>query len=399
MEDMGDAMSGTDDVMMLGGGNPAHIPEVQLLFKERMQSVLDKPSEFNRLIGNYDSPKGEKRFIDALVAFFNNNYGWGVKASNIALTSGSQTAFFMLFNTFAGTGSDGIKRKILLPMVPEYIGYADVGIEDDLFRSERPEINIIDEHLFKYSLDKPSINVGNDVGAVCVSRPTNPSGNVLTDDEIDYLLSLASANDVPLIIDNAYGAPFPNIIFTESSISWSEQIIFSMSLSKLGLPSVRTGIIIAREDVIEKISYMNSVVNLALGNLGPNLVFDLVKSNHIIDLCKRSIQPFYKSKMHQALSLVHKELQGLEYYVHQPEGAIFLWLWLPGLPITSQELYERLKKRGVLILSGHHFFPGLKKGPWQHQHECIRISYAMDDTLVINGIKLIAEEIRSIYNQ
>ena len=69
---------------------------------------------------------------------------------------------------------------------------------------------------------------------------------------------------------------------------------------------------------------------------------------------------------------------------------------VPNLPITSQILYERLKAKGVLVISGHHFFPGLKKDPWQHKHECIRISYAMDDTLVINGIKLIAEEIKSV---
>jgi len=41
----------------------------------------------------------------------------------------------------------------------------------------------------------------------------------------------------------------------------------------------------------------------------------------------------------------------LPYHVHKPEGAFFLWLWFEGLPVSSQELYERLKKRGVAIIA------------------------------------------------
>ena len=40
-------------------------------------------------------------------------------------------------------------------------------------------------------------------------RPTNPTGNVLDDDEVDHLRQLACDHNIPLIVDNAYGAPFP----------------------------------------------------------------------------------------------------------------------------------------------------------------------------------------------
>ncbi|MHC4171128.1 MAG: valine--pyruvate transaminase, partial [Planctomycetota bacterium] len=49
-----------------------------------------------------------------------------------------QTAFFILFNIFAGAYEDGTHRKILFPLVPEYIGYCDVGIAEDLFVSYKP---------------------------------------------------------------------------------------------------------------------------------------------------------------------------------------------------------------------------------------------------------------------
>jgi len=57
---------------------------------------------------------------------------------------------------------------------------------------------------------------------------------------------------------------------------------------------------------------------------------------------------------------------------------------LPGLAISSEELYQRLKRRGVLVISGHYFFPGLKED-WQHKHECLRITYSMNDEVVHTG--------------
>jgi valine--pyruvate aminotransferase len=396
MEDLGEAMASDDEILMLGGGNPAHIPDVQTVFRNRMQQLLDNKNEFARLIGNYDSPRGEKQFIKTLAEFFNRNYDWGISSKNIVLTSGSQMGYFLLFNAFAGEFADGAQRQILLPMVPEYIGYADVGLQDNLFTAELPKIDLLDEHMFKYSIDFDHLKIDENIAAICVSRPTNPSGNVLTDREMGQLHAIAEENDIPLIIDNAYGAPFPNIIFTDATIEWTQRTVFTMSLSKLGLPSARTGIIIANEEITTAISHMNGVINLALGSLGPGLVIDLIQTDKIIGLCKDKIKPFYETKAAMAVSQIKKALRGINYYIHKPEGAMFLWLWIPELPVTNQNLYERLKDKGVFVISGHHFFPGLKKSPWQHQHECIRISYAMDDMLVINGINLIAEEIKSI---
>ena len=78
------------------------------------------------------------------------------------------------------------------------------------------------------------------------------------------------------------------------------------------------------------------------------------------------------------------------------EGAIFLWLWFEDLPITSEELYHRLKKRGVLVVPGHNFFPGINDD-WKHQQECIRVSYAQEVSVVEQGIKLLAEEVSRAY--
>jgi valine--pyruvate aminotransferase len=122
-----------------------------------------------------------------------------------------------IYLTFSpGEFSDGgARKKILLPLTPEYIGYADVGLDEDIFVSYRPEIDHLRRAVCSSIVwTSTPCAVTDEVGAICVSRPTNPTGNVLTDEEIARLhASWQSTTDVPLIIDNAYGPPFPGILY------------------------------------------------------------------------------------------------------------------------------------------------------------------------------------------
>lgn len=395
MDDLGNAMSGKSDVLMLGGGNPSHIPGVQQYFRDSLHRLIDHPTSFSHTVGNYELPQGNQEFIDAIVNMLNQQYKWGITSDNVALTVGSQSAFFFLFNMLAGEDEDGVFKQILLPLTPEYIGYSDVGLSDNMFYSYRPLIEKLDEPFFKYHVDFENLQVRDNTAAICVSRPTNPTGNVLGDDEVSKLLSLAETHNIPLIVDNAYGEPFPNIIFTETSPVWNENIIYCMSLSKAGLPGTRTGIVIADKPVVELIRNMNAIVNLAPANFGAMITKDLISSGEILRLSQLLIKPYYQTKVEHAVKILRKEFEGIEYYIHKPEGAIFLWLWFPTLPITSNELYERLKEKNVLVISGSYFFPGLKEN-WDHTHQCLRITYSMDEKIVEEGINIIAQELKEL---
>ena len=82
--------------------------------------------------------------------------------------------------------------------------------------------------------------------------------------------------------------------------------------------------------------------------------------------------------------------------VHKAEGAMFLWLWFENLPISSLELYERLKARNVLMVSGHYFFPGMDND-WRHKHECLRLTFTQDHQTVAKGLSILAEEVVKLY--
>lgn len=396
MDDLGAALSGDRSMRMLGGGNPAHIPAVQACFRERMAALLEDKGRFEDVVGNYDGPQGASRFIEALSDLLRRDTGWDIGPENIALTNGSQNSFFMLFNLFSGRFPGGQEKRILLPLSPEYIGYSHVGLTSDIFRAVLPKIAYPEDDLFKYHVDFERLSVSRDTGAMCISRPTNPSGNMVSDDEMQILRELADTSGIPLVVDSAYGMPFPNIVFEPARAVWDPGMVVCLSLSKFGLPGLRTGIVIAHPDIIRMVSRMTAVFSLAPGSMGAALTYELVRSGEIIRLSHDIIRPFYKAKAQRALAMLRTRLEGLPYAIHQPGGALFLWLWLKGLPVTSRDLYNRLKARGVLVVPGHHFCVGLDEY-WKHGDECIRVTFAQDDTVVEEGIALIADEVRKIY--
>lgn len=397
MDDLGKASgAGGQPLIMMGGGNPGQVPEFQEIMRKEMVAIGEDRQAFRQLISGYAPPQGESPFLEELAALLKEEQDWDIGPENICLTNGSQTAFFMLFNLFAGLLPDGRMKKICLPMAPEYIGYADLGLSDGLFVSTRPEIELLGGGFFKYHIDFNKLEVGDDIGAICISRPTNPTGNVVSDAELARLVDLAAGQNIPLIIDSAYGLPFPGMIYTEARPVWNEQLILCLSLSKLGLPSLRTGIVVAAPAIVQALTAMNAIMSLTPNSFGATLAGNLVRSGEITAISREVIQPFYRRKMEKAVAVVREKFAGIPCRIHKPEGAMFLWLWFERLPITSLELYRRLKDHGVLVVSGHYFFPGLGEA-WKHKDECIRVTYCQDDDDVRRGLEIIALVVRQIY--
>jgi len=395
MEDLGEALNDNPDLRFLGGGNPAPIPEAQSLFNRHLQALVTDMVKRPDLLGVYQSPQGNSQVLQSLAQYFRNDCDWDVGTENITLVSGSQQAFFILFNLFAGLDGDK-KRQILLPIVPEYLGYASLGMSEGMFQAHRADIVETGEHRFEYKLNLKTLKFAENLGAVCVSSPTNPSGNVLGSDEIDNLNEQAKAKGVPLIVDLAYGKPFPGVQFDHPIIQWQQNIIAVMSLSKLGLPGVRTSVIVAKKEVIDLVVRTNTIMSLANNNIGASLLSSLLESGDMQKLTGQIIPEYYLSKKNYLVSQIDLKLKGLPYSLHQPKGAFFLWLWLKQLPISSNELYQRLKRRGVLVMAGEGFFFGLDES-WAHGRQCLRLSYCQEESVLSEAIDILAQELKSLY--
>ena len=392
MEDLGQALNINPDMLFLGGGNPASIPEFESLIAAELASIASDPQRVRKLVGVYQSPRGDEAFIDALVAYYRDEMGWPVTHRNIALSNGSQSAFFILLNSLAG---DSEHAKICFPMMPEYLGYADQCIRRGAYYGVKPKIEDCGEAFFKYRVDFDALQLDTHTTAICVSRPNNPTGNVLSDDEVEQLRQLSLQRNIPLVVDCAYGLPFPGICYAPVQSVWQPGMVMVQSLSKLGLPGVRTGVVIADEAIIEDFVKINTVMSLANANLGPALALPMVQSGRLSAIREQILLPFYEPKKNFMLNCIAEHFAGLNYRIHRPEGGFFVWLWLPDLPVSCTELYRLCKAENLLIMPGEPFFFGLQQ-TWQHASQCVRLNYCASDPVIEQGVKTLARLIKKL---
>jgi len=396
MVDLGEAYaSDHPDLCMLGGGNPASIPEAQTLFGKEMERLIEN-NLFERMVGIYDGPQGEQSFREVLSDYLNLQFGWNIGPQNISLTNGSQNSFFYLFNALAGEMPDGSFRKIMFPLSPEYVGYADAGLSENMFTSFRPNIEHLENKQFKYRVNFDELEIGDDIAAICLSRPTNPTGNVVGNRELARLDELARKHNIPLIVDNAYGQPFPNVIYADAELRWNDNTVLCMSLSKLGLPGARTGIVIANEDITNTISALSGIITLAPNSVGAALMTRMIEDGEIEHLSENIIKPFYRQQLDAAIDVFNDVFQDLPVLMHKPEGAFFLWLWCQDLPVSTKELYARLKAKQVFVIPGEDFFIDIDP-KWKHTQQCLRINYGQPTEKLRAGFETIADELRSLY--
>ncbi|RHX82240.1 valine--pyruvate transaminase [Leptospira yasudae] len=386
MDDLGNPPPGS---CLLGGGNPALIPEVNEVWREIVSKLLESGS-MGRILGSYESPSGVLELRETIASILSEESGTAIDKDQIAITNGSQNAFYFLLNFFSGNFGNGNRKKILFPILPEYIGYTDQTLEEDSFLSFSPVIREIGDRYYKYFIDAEKFDSvskwAEQAGCICVSRPTNPTGNVITDQELEFLITKANNAGIPLLVDNAYGFPFPNVVFGKNSFVHKPGMIQGFSLSKLGLPGVRTGFVLGDPETISMLQRANSVINLTSASPGQFIALDLFRSGKWKDLCEKVILPFYQKKsLFAQETILNRWSSKIDYRIHQSEGAFFLWIWVKNLSLPFNDLYPILKEAGVIIVPGKTFFPGADPS-WKHREECFRLSFVRDDKEIEEGI-------------
>ncbi|MGB0610524.1 MAG: valine--pyruvate transaminase, partial [Verrucomicrobiales bacterium] len=89
MQGLGEALAENKEMRMMGGGNPAAIPEVQTIWRKQIESLLTTPEKLDTILGDYDGPSGNPEFIKKLVDLLNKKYNWNLSSKNISITSGA----------------------------------------------------------------------------------------------------------------------------------------------------------------------------------------------------------------------------------------------------------------------------------------------------------------------
>lgn len=386
-----------EDFINLSAGNPVILPEVEQLWRDCTADLLSS-SEYGEVVCRYGSSQGYQPLIEAIRDDFNQRYGLNLTDRNVLITAGSQALYFYAVNAFGGYTPEGSLKQTVLPLSPDYTGYGGVPLLPEVLKAYRPTLDIDEAaHRFKYRPDFSQLEVNETTGMILFSRPCNPTGNVLTDDEVKRIAALAAPHAVPVFVDSAYADPFPALNFAPMTPIFGENIVHGISLSKAGLPGERVGMAIGDERVIQVLEAFQTNLCIHSSRYGQAIAARAIRSGALAEISAQVIRPYYQAKFSVLESTLDEAMpQNLPWFLHRGEGAIFAWLWLNNLPITDWELYQSLKQVGVIVVPGSAFFPGLADD-WAHTRQCLRISLTATDDEIVTAMRRLAEVVERTY--
>lgn len=392
MEDIALSMADRSETpwLNLGIGNPAAIPEVAAAWREFLAGAV--ASSFDQAVSRYGPSRGTPELVAAIETYFRRRYNWDLGPRNIVVVPGSQMLCFMAAALFSGP-AERCTARLVLPALPDYAGYHGLSLAPGVLTGVLPEIQLRGDRTFRYRLDFPAVERVSHIGLLLLSSPSNPAGRRADVDELARLARLAEERDIPLLIDNAYGAPFPGIGTDLLAPQWHRNIINCFSLSKAGLPGERIAFAIGDERYIDPLVSFLTNAALHAPQLAQVAVAEALDSGELDAIVSSAITPFYAERRRFAEAMLRAALpESVPWRLHDSHGGMFSWVWIDAAWFDDLTFYQLMKSIGVAIVPGRFFFSDLDGGGplGLHARQCFRISLTAAAADIAAGIERIA---------
>ncbi len=180
----------------------------------------------------------------AIAEHYRETYGVAISAERIAVTTGSSGAFLLIF---LAAFDPGDKVAILRPGYPCYRNILSaLGVE-------AVDVPVGRASRFQPTPDLLDAAGGADLDGLLLASPANPTGSMLTDEELSSLLDYCRRRDIRYISDEiyhgiSYGRP------ARSALELDDQTIVINSFSKyFSMTGWRLGWIVLPEDMVETV--------------------------------------------------------------------------------------------------------------------------------------------------
>jgi len=322
---------------------------------------------------NYSEACGTLALRSALAATYP-----ATTPDQILVTTGAIEANYLIFHTLLKPGDHVVAVHPAyqqLHSVPQAIG-CNVSLWE-----------LRDKGGFHYDLDDFRQLVTPQTKLIIVNTPHNPTGAMLSEEQLREIYALAEANDAYLLCDEAYrwldipgGDPF-----APPARSLGAHGISVGTLSKpFGLPGLRIGWIAATDDVISACWGMRDYISLSPGKLSDALAVIAIENR---DAIIARNQPIIEQNLVTALDWFAAQADVATW--SPPRGGL-LALMKFDLPIDSLALANRLAEEYSVMLA-----PGSAFGYESH----LRLGLGQDPEIFAEGLRRTATCFAAVANE
>jgi aspartate/methionine/tyrosine aminotransferase len=290
----------------------------------------------------------------------------GRAADDVMITTGTSEANFLALASLVNPGDE------VVVVMPNYMQVH--GLATALGARVR-EVWLREERSWTIDLDALTAAVNARTKVLCVCQPNNPTGQILSQAEVQSIVRIADQHGAWILADEVYRGAERSVEESPSFSGRGERIVVTGGLSKVyGLPGLRVGWIVASRERIEAALEIKDYTTIAPATLSETLAE--------VALERR------KQLLERARFLINERWPLLEdwagahsrvlHWTPPAAGAICFFSY--QYPIDSMPLVDRLiREYGTMIVPGIHF----------RAERHLRIGFGMPSRVLHSGLAAI----------
>lgn len=314
----------------------------------------------------YTLTQGVPELLNAITRHLKSDVGWSAPSDDLGLlvTSGTSGSLWLAFMALLNPGDQAIVADpyfVLYPALGQVVGAPVVTCDT------YPDFRLTAERVEPLITDRTKI--------LLVNSPSNPSGVVLTNDELQELVDLCDRRGVLMISDEIYDeftyADAREHRKCPSPARMTDQLLLVRGFGKTyGCTGWRMGYVAGPKPVIQqmqKLQQYTYVCAPSMAQMGLAGAFE-------VDMSERVAA--YQHKRDTVLNA----FEGVTSVVH-PGGAFYAFVEVPKrLNMTASQFTEIAIENNVLIIPGKVF---------SKRDTHFRLSYATADKTLQAGLEIL----------
>jgi len=338
--------------------------------------LADNPEYIETLLAteiDYSHANGEPELRENIAALYSS-----CTSSNVLVTVGAIEANYNSIHTLLQPGDE---IAIMLPNYMQIWGTAEnLGLQINTF-------HLGEDNGWQLNLDELEQAVTPKTKLIAVCNPNNPTGYILTNEEMNAIINAAEGVGAYILADEVYsGAERINDEETPSFYGRYEQVIAVGSMSKAyGLPGLRLGWAVGPTNTIDRILRRHEYTTISTSIFSNKLAALALSANVRPRIIQRT-----RNYIRKGFPILQEwiDQQKDTFQLVPPQAAAIAFVRYQ-LDINSTELANKLiQEKSVLIVPGDHF--GMDK--------FIRISYGLPQDFLTEGLKRIRQLVNNNIN-
>lgn len=309
---------------------------------------------------SYTESLGLLELREKIAKHYKKIYNVLIKPEQILLTPGTSGAFLIAYTlTLKNRGKLGLSD----PSYPCYKNFAYMlDIEPVFMNIDKNcsyELNI--NHLKDKKID-----------ALQISSPSNPTGNIYSENNLKELIAYCDKNEISFISDELYHG----LVYEKNencALEFSENVFVINGFSKYYcMPGLRLGWIIVPEKFIRAAEIIAQNIFISAPTLSQYAALEAFDYEHL-----NNIKEIFKERR----DFLYNELNEIFDVVAKPDGAFYLWVDVSKYTSDSFSFAKELLEKIHIATT-----PGIDFGV-NESNKYLRFAYTRDLNHMKEGIK------------